>query len=271
MLTAQSQESSTQLQNQITVVNQINAQFDQQKKILEQQISQQTYFLQQRGQNPSTAPQVESNVLDTTISSSSAQSKKRPAIQQDGGEDNEVLNTKKSCVHEKLIDKRKELWNITQTGVLSSLSSTDIKKHLDSLICGIQLTPRCLSRKVLPVLKRILRDDKAWVFKDAVDPVELGLDNYFEVVKHPMHLGLVEEKLSCCVYEDIAQVESDVKLVFDNAILFNGEGSDIGLWSSFLFDKFDKDMKNVKKGKDEHTADIRIRCCDSHFLVANFL
>ena len=135
------------------------------------------------------------------------------------------------------------------TGALSSMQAGDIEKHLDSLVSGRELTPRCLARKILPLVRKLLRDDHGWVFKDAVDPVALGLDDYLEIVKHPMCLGLVEERLNTCMYENIEEVERDIRLVFDNAILFNGEDSDIGKWAKTLLDTFNEDINILIKGK----------------------
>ena len=39
-----------------------------------------------------------------------------------------------------------------------------------------------------------------WVFNEPVDPIKLGIPDYFQIVKHPMDLGTVKvdrECLSC--------------------------------------------------------------------------
>jgi hypothetical protein len=35
-----------------------------------------------------------------------------------------------------------------------------------------------------------------WVFSEPVDPVKLGIPDYFDVIKHPMDLGTVKAQLS---------------------------------------------------------------------------
>ena len=35
-----------------------------------------------------------------------------------------------------------------------------------------------------------------WVFSEPVDPVTLGIPDYFDVIKHPMDLGTVKAQLS---------------------------------------------------------------------------
>jgi hypothetical protein len=135
------------------------------------------------------------------------------------------------------------------TSILSSMSCADIEHHLDSLVSGYQLTPRCVTHKCLPLLRKLLRNEHGWVFKDPVDPVKLKLDNYFDIVKSPMCLNKVEEQLNNFNYTDIESFQSAVQLVFDNAILFNGEDSDIGKWAKKLLDTFNDDAKNLTKGK----------------------
>jgi Bromodomain/Chromo (CHRromatin Organisation MOdifier) domain len=72
-----------------------------------------------------------------------------------------------------------------------------------------------------------MRDCKG-VFDAPVDADALGLVDYFDVIKEPMDLGTLRKRL----YDGSRYYESetpkflrDVRLVFDNARLYNGEGS----------------------------------------------
>jgi hypothetical protein len=92
-----------------------------------------------------------------------------------------------------------------------------------------------VTNECLPVIQELIDDQFGWVFHDAVDPIALGLPDYFDVVKHPMHLELVKKKLENAIYCDTDSFAHDVKLVFENAILYNGETSEVGeLAKSFL-------------------------------------
>jgi hypothetical protein len=124
-----------------------------------------------------------------------------------------------------------------------------IEQHLESLISCGQLTPRCISRKCLPLVKNLINHDDGWVFRDAVDPFELGIPDYFDIVENPMDLTLVVNKLEDGAYKDVASFEKDTKLVFENAILFNGEDSDVGNMAKALLASFAKDLKNTMKGE----------------------
>lgn len=133
--------------------------------------------------------------------------------------------------------------------LISSLPVKAIEQHLGSLIGSGLLTPRSIARKCLPLVKKLINHKHGWVFKDAVDPVELGIPDYFDIVEHPLDLSLVANKLEDGAYKDMASFELDTKLVFENAILFNGEDSDVGLMAKELLDILAAEL-NAMKGEE---------------------
>ena len=135
------------------------------------------------------------------------------------------------------------------TSLIASMSKRAIEEHLHSLEHNIKLSPRTISQKCLPLLRRLLDDQFGWVFRDSVDPDVLGLHDYFEVVKNPMHLSLVEQKLENGVYKEIKSVERDIRLVFENAILYNGEDSEVGEMAISMLQLFEKEMQGLMSGK----------------------
>jgi hypothetical protein len=129
-----------------------------------------------------------------------------------------------------------------------SLPKGDVEQHLLMLNKGLHLTSRTITHKCLPIVQQLIDDPYGWVFRDAVDPVLFGLPDYFEVVKNPMHLLLVKKKLENAVYTDMASFERDVKLVFENAILYNGEESDVGTLAKTMKGVFEAEYKKVCEG-----------------------
>jgi len=136
------------------------------------------------------------------------------------------------------------------SSLIPSMSIPVIERHLDSLVNPGQITPRHIARKCLPLVKKLINHDDGWVFKDAVDPVELGIPEYFDIVENPMDLTLVVNKLEDGAYKDIGSFERDTKLVFENAILFNGADSDVGSMAQGLLDLFAADLKSTLKGEE---------------------
>ncbi len=135
------------------------------------------------------------------------------------------------------------------TSLIESMPVDAIEGHLESLNDSLHLTPRTVSRKCLPLIRKLIQDQFGWVFHDAVDPVALGLLDYFDVVKNPMHLALVETNLANALYVDTDSFARDTRLVFENAILYNGVDSEVGGMAAVMLRQFEKDYKGLLKGE----------------------
>jgi hypothetical protein len=135
------------------------------------------------------------------------------------------------------------------TSLIQSMPKEAIEEHFHSLEHALKMNPRAISQKCLPMLRKLMDDQFGWVFRDPVDPDVLGLPDYFEVVKNPMHLSLIVQKLENGVYKDFKSIERDSKLVFENAILYNGVDSEVGEMAQTMIDRFDKEFEALLSGK----------------------
>jgi hypothetical protein len=81
-------------------------------------------------------------------------------------------------------------------------------------------------------------------FRVPVDPIRDGAANYDDIVKHPMDLSTMKNKLSENQYEDVQSFVADVHLICSNAVRFNGENSMFGFIAV-----------DVKNWMDEHYRD----------------
>ena len=135
---------------------------------------------------------------------------------------------------------------------LSCMSSDEIRKHLDSLNKRIVLSSRTVTHKCRPILQELMDDQFGWVFHDAVDPVALGLPDYFDVIKNPMHMDLIRKKLENAIYPDMDSFAHDMRLVFQNSILYNGESSEVGELAQSMMSRFEKLFSAVQAGKYGH-------------------
>lgn len=77
-------------------------------------------------------------------------------------------------------------------------------------------------------------------FQNPVDVVGLNIPDYYEVVKKPMDLGTIKNKLATCEYNNCKEFIDDVELVFSNCILYNEEASDYGALAIKLREEFRK-------------------------------
>jgi len=67
----------------------------------------------------------------------------------------------------------------------------------------------------------------------------LGLHDYPQVIKHPMDLGTIKDKLKKKKYTTLFQVGEDVRLVWTNCMTYNQDGSDFFKLADSLHRKWD--------------------------------
>ena len=77
------------------------------------------------------------------------------------------------------------------------------------------------------LLNTLWRNHNSWIFHEKVDPVQLNIPDYFDVVKNPMDFGTIKKKLNGNVYCSALEFLRDVELVFSNCKLYNPPGSDV--------------------------------------------
>ena len=78
-----------------------------------------------------------------------------------------------------------------------------------------------------------------WPFLDPVDPVALGIPDYFDIIKQPMDLGTIRKKLDNRQYATADQFEADVRLIFSNCYAYNSPDSDISQMARQLDEVFE--------------------------------
>lgn len=86
--------------------------------------------------------------------------------------------------------------------------------------------PDELCDALLPTLKKLhLLEVEAQPFRNPVDPNLLGIPDYFDIVKKPMDMSTIENKLRSGQYSDPWEYVDDMWLMFDNAWLYNRKTS----------------------------------------------
>lgn len=76
--------------------------------------------------------------------------------------------------------------------------------------------------------------------------VPLIATDYFNIIKNPMDLNTVRERLLNLHYMHYSQWSTDVKLIFDNAILYNGETHLLGSLARYFLQKLSKFECNLE-------------------------
>lgn len=137
--------------------------------------------------------------------------------------------------------------NLPQDALLpEALAQVDeTKTSTHSLPINHDVDPEKISNAMLPLVQKILDDPYGWLFRDPVDPIELGIPDYFDIIKNPMDLSLVQKRLRDGYYKTFDSVKSDVNLVFENAIQYNGDESDVGTMAVKLLGTFTSDCRSL--------------------------
>lgn len=80
-------------------------------------------------------------------------------------------------------------------------------------------------KMVLTMCQRLLanleKHSAYWLFERPVDPVALGLPDYTDVVKHPMDLSTVRNKIEESRYRHFETCVQDIYLMCQNCVLYN--------------------------------------------------
>lgn len=90
------------------------------------------------------------------------------------------------------------------------------------------------------VLDRCRRNQKAEAFKKPVDWMRLKIPDYPNVVKEPMDLQTVGEKLKGRQYPDPGEFAADMRRIWDNAMLYNGRTHPVGAAAVAMSEFFEK-------------------------------
>lgn len=100
-------------------------------------------------------------------------------------------------------------------------------------------------KKCHSILKSLLASPKAGPFLVPVDPIALGIPDYFSVIKEPMDLGTIRQNLETGYYVDPSLFADHVRLVFRNAMLYNAAHSQVHIFAQKLMDDFEKRIKSL--------------------------
>jgi len=122
----------------------------------------------------------------------------------------------------------------------------------------------------LSILQQLMQKEEAAAFNEPVDWEALGLPDYPDIVKHPMDLGTVLNKLEGGDYHnDPDQFATDVRLVWSNSKQYNQPGSGIYLIADKLSKLFEKKFSKISrapkiepkfdKASREITADDKVK------------
>ncbi|KAL9263186.1 Transcription factor GTE2-like protein [Drosera capensis] len=89
------------------------------------------------------------------------------------------------------------------------------------------------------LLNKLMRNKFCFWFNKPVDVEGMRLFDYYDVIKNPMDLGTVKSKLNRDAYSNLDEFAADVRLTFNNAMVYNPEGQEVHKYAKDLLSKFE--------------------------------
>ncbi|KAL0384614.1 UNVERIFIED_CONTAM: Bromodomain-containing factor 2 [Sesamum radiatum] len=105
---------------------------------------------------------------------------------------------------------------------------SDRNEENDELESRTEIETRAVHTKLYGqhVIKKIMKMEAAAPFNAPVDPIALGIPDYFDIIDTPMDFGTICSKLeSGLKYRNSEEVFKDVGLIWDNCCKYNKKGS----------------------------------------------
>ena len=99
------------------------------------------------------------------------------------------------------------------------------------------------------LMNNLWKHKDAELFHKPVDPEELNIPDYFNIIKNPMDFSTIKKKLSNCTYTNLKEFVNDMTLVFENCYTYNGRKTMIGDMCTRVKKEYDKLFEELKLGK----------------------
>ncbi|XP_065220342.1 histone lysine acetyltransferase CREBBP-like [Planococcus citri] len=126
--------------------------------------------------------------------------------------------------------------------------------------------PEDLQRSFMPVLQKLYQQEESAPFREPVDPLQLGIPDYLDIIKQPMDLSTIRGKLDVGQYVDPWNFVDDVWLMFDNVLLYNKKTSRVYKCCTKLPETFEQEIDPVMQNLGyccgrKYTFSPQTLCC----------
>ena len=118
---------------------------------------------------------------------------------------------------------------------------------------GTPFTPVSL-RYCHKITSKILKYPVAIYFSKPVRPEEENIPDYNDIVRRPMDLGTVLDKLEQSQYPTIDKWKEEMNLIWSNAMLYNGKGHPLYIIAQELREKFRSLSEHIPRNNVEEWA-----------------
>eukprot|EP00268_Persea_americana_P035231 TRINITY_DN34792_c0_g1_i2.p1 TRINITY_DN34792_c0_g1~~TRINITY_DN34792_c0_g1_i2.p1 ORF type:complete len:530 (-),score=104.44 TRINITY_DN34792_c0_g1_i2:2639-4228(-) len=108
------------------------------------------------------------------------------------------------------------------------------------------------------ILGKLMNHKPHWVFNKPVDVVALGLHDYRQIIKQPMDLGTVKSKMKKNLYSSPLDFAADVRLTFNNAMIYNPRGHEVHTMAEQLLARFEEMFGPVHRSYDTEQRTVEV-------------
>lgn len=100
-----------------------------------------------------------------------------------------------------------------------------------------------LAKKVLPAL---VKNKNSWPFLNPVDFATLKIYDYPEIIKYPMDLTSIKQRLGNDYYQNADECVADFELMFKNCWTFNNKTDDVSKMAVLLKQRLDLMLETMR-------------------------
>lgn len=97
------------------------------------------------------------------------------------------------------------------------------------------------------VISNLKKSNASSAFRQPVDYMALKIPNYPDIVKHPMDLSTIDQRLKQNKYSSVSAFASDFEQIVNNCYLFNGPDHGISQQARKMQSSFNSQMNNLPK------------------------
>lgn len=170
-------------------------------------------------------------------------------IQDDGNDNQKVINHVRSLLSRIPVPVRQEIVSCSNVSPYSGLTYQQLAEHV------ISLRTEYIQKLARPIVLKFYTHPRNFnIFNEPVDPILHNLPHYFECIKNPMDLGTIKCRLNSSYYENLSHCFDDIRLVFNNAIIFNGQESFVGKAAKDMLAEFEADVGDLEDKNNRNVS-----------------
>ncbi|CAO3612397.1 unnamed protein product [Mucor hiemalis] len=99
------------------------------------------------------------------------------------------------------------------------------------------------------IMRNLKKHRDAAPFLHPVDYMKLNVPDYPKIIRYPMDLTTVDQKLNSGEYENVEEFINDIRLVFNNCFKFNGPEAMISMLCQNVESAFEKSLRQMPPSK----------------------